>query len=131
MRFLLVQFRCLRPGFSELCNAKGQSMVEFVAVLTALFLIAGLSRGYITQLKNIIEQKYRSYCFGIAITDPPQQSYNLISGSEDAGRTMVLSERISVISPARESENSAEVLPVLQDTDKGAIRDFTDLSENF
>ena len=131
MRFLLGQFRCLRPGCSELCNAKGQSMVEFVAVMAALFLIAGLGRGYITQLKSIIEQKYRSYCFGIAITDPPQELYNLISVSEDAGRTMVLSEQIARMSPVRESDNSAEVLPVLQDSDKGAIRDFVEQTENF
>lgn len=131
MRFLLGQFRCLRSGCSELCNAKGQSMVEFVAVMTALFLIAGLGRGYITQLKNIIEQKYRSYCFGIAITDPPQGSYTLISGSEDAGRTMMLSEQIARMSPVRESDNRAEVLPVLQDTDKDAIRDFRNQAENF
>lgn len=125
LRFLPVRLKGV-PG----CNARGQSMVEFVVVLTALFLIAGLGRGYIGQLKDTIQQKYRSYCFGVAISDPPQGSYTMISASEDAGKTMKVAEKIGRMSSVEDS-SSPKVLPMEQESATGAIRDFVGQAENF
>jgi len=63
--------QCLILCRSIFGSNKGQSTVEYVAVLTALFLIAGLGSGTVSKLTTTIKQKYKSYCFSVAISDPP------------------------------------------------------------
>jgi hypothetical protein len=110
-------------------NDRGQSMVEFVVVLTALFLVAGLGRGYITQLKDVIQQKYRSYCFGIAISDPPPGSYQGMGVTEDAAHTMQLSEQMERMSSAASQKKKSQV-PADQAATRGDVLDFMEQSQD-
>jgi hypothetical protein len=61
---------------SIFCANRGQSTVEYVAVLSALFLIAGLGGGAVSKLATTIKQKYKSYCFSVAISDPPEAVFD-------------------------------------------------------
>lgn len=80
--------------FMPLRNDRGQSTVEYVAVLTAIFLIAGLGRSTVADLGDTIKQKYRSYCFSVAMSDPPLESYETGIGSDDAAAVMVNYEQM-------------------------------------
>lgn len=69
-------------------------MVEFVVVLIAIFMIAGLGRGYFTTLKEVIRQHYRSYCFSVAISDPPEGDREMKRDSDDDDKTMLIYEQM-------------------------------------
>ena len=68
-------------------NQQGQSTVEYVAVLLALIVLFGSfspilgddpteKKSIFSILSNTISNKYKSYCFGVAISDPPSEAFD-------------------------------------------------------
>lgn len=57
-------------------NARGQSTIEYMVV--CLFLIAGLLKGpgIYQKTSSVIENKYHSYTFSVAISDPPSKAFD-------------------------------------------------------
>ncbi len=60
---------------AQVVNQKGQSTVEYV-VIVSLLLAAFLGSDSIDSLVKTFHQKYKSYAFGVSISDPPSSSFD-------------------------------------------------------
>lgn len=70
---LLKICRCFfRP---QAANQKGQSTVEYV-VIVSLLLAVFLGSDSMDKLIKKFHQKYKSYAFSVAISDPPSSSFD-------------------------------------------------------
>jgi len=71
-------------GFFFFRNERGQSTVEYLIVTGAVvFFIIGSPKFY-DEMSHIMQNKYKSYSFGVAISDPPRKKFdddvNVITG---------------------------------------------------
>lgn len=57
------------------CN-RGQSTVEYVVVVTALIAFLMGTHSVFFQVHKVFVDKYKSYCFGVSISDPPSIAFD-------------------------------------------------------
>lgn len=63
-------------GFFFFRNERGQSTVEYLIVTGAVvFFIIGSPNLY-DEMSHIMQNKYKSYSFGVAISDPPRKAFD-------------------------------------------------------
>lgn len=58
-----------------LFSSSGQSTVEYVVVVTALIAVLMGTHSVFSEVRTVFIDKYRSYCFGISISDPPSVTF--------------------------------------------------------
>lgn len=58
-----------------LCS-KGQSTVEYVVIVTALIAALMGTHSVFSQIQAVLTDKYKSYCFGVSISDPPSMAFD-------------------------------------------------------
>lgn len=125
MQSLRGHFSFNRCGWFLLKNRSGQSTVEYVAVLTAIFLIAGLGRGTVSTLAETIRQKYRSYCFSVAISDPPGKKIDQLTTSDDPAVALLAFDRMTQGTEHRDPDELE--MPVMPDI--APIKDFVNQAQ--
>jgi hypothetical protein len=61
---------------ATLTNQRGQSAVEFLVVVGALISALVAMPSAFSMVQDMLRDKYRSYSFGIAISDPPDSIFD-------------------------------------------------------
>ena len=67
----------MQPGsFFGLRNARGQSTIEYLVVTGALIATLISMPSIYKAVSDTMQDKYKSYAFGIAISDPPRKAFD-------------------------------------------------------
>lgn len=58
-----------------LFSSNGQATIEYVVVVTALIAVLMGTNSIFSEFRKVFIDKYKSYCFGISISDPPSPAF--------------------------------------------------------
>lgn len=81
MRHRLRQLRRRTPfhrgmNVSRLADERGQSTIEYLLVCSILISVLIKGPGIYNEVSSAIENKYHSYAFSVAISDPPRKAFD-------------------------------------------------------
>jgi ABC-type lipoprotein release transport system permease subunit len=68
------QHRC--PKLFCFNNERGQSTIEYLIVTGILVMALITMPSIYATISHTMQNKYKSYCFGVAISDPPRKAFD-------------------------------------------------------
>jgi len=57
-------------------NQNGQSIVEYLVICGVLVMALVTMPSIYQEMSHTMQNKYKSYCFGVAISDPPRKAFD-------------------------------------------------------
>jgi len=65
-----------RLRLARLANQRGQSVVEYLVLCGVLIMALITAPSIYSTMSHTMQNKYRSYWFGVAVSDPPRKAFD-------------------------------------------------------